>query len=142
MPAFCEKVLTLLRHRRILVVEGKQMEIPKVYSNWAREMINTFWTRPLDKGRTPPLSKAQIRQQIAFGIAQMQELDGSPADWTHCEHCEGTGIYEETSVTDKQEERTVRGLCYQCYGKGRQSAADRKRNRNYKTIRQEREMSY
>jgi len=59
------------------------------------------------------------------------ETDGSPADWTHCEHCEGTGIYEETSVTDKQEERTVRGLCYQCFGKGRQSAADRKRNRKF-----------
>lgn len=125
-----------------MVVEGKQMEIPKVYGNWAREMINTFWTKPLDKGRSPIMSKAQIRQQIVLGIARLQETDGSPADWTHCEHCEGTGIYEETSVTDKQEERTVRGLCYQCFGKGRQSAADRKRNRNYKSIRQERERAY
>ena len=52
------------------------MEIPKVYGNWAREMINTFWTKPLDKGQNPIMSKAQIRQQIVLGIARLQETDG------------------------------------------------------------------
>lgn len=121
------------------------MEIPRCYKNWAMAMIDSFWNKPLDKGQTPFMSKAQVRQQIRQGIAQMQEQDGSPSDWTHCEHCDGTGMYvkigpdkTQIGVVGQPDQIETEALCYQCYGKGRQSAADRKRNWGYRKMRDER----
>jgi hypothetical protein len=106
------------------------LRIPRAYINWAKAMIETFWNKPLDKCQRPPLSKAQIRQQILSGIERMQIEDGDPATWTPCAHCDETGMYLKEGADHEE-------LCYQCTGKGRQSEADRKRNWGYQKRRQE-----
>jgi len=106
------------------------LRIPRAYINWAKAMINTFWEKPLDKGQRPLMSKAQIREQIVFGIAQMQAADGDSATWTPCLHCDETGMYLKDGADHEE-------LCYQCTGKGRQSEADRKRNWGYQAHKRE-----
>lgn len=126
------------------------ISVPKAYKVYAQAIIDAFWTRAIEKGGAPLLSKAQIRQQIAFAVATRQAEDEDPADWTFCEHCDGEGLYfgvateTETKAADyldrvQTDGSVSRGLCYQCYGKGAQSAADRKRNAGYQRIKAERE---
>ena len=114
------------------------MQVPKCYMNWAKAMIETFWNKPLDKGQAPFMNKAQIREQIKGGLVVLQERDGSPADWTHCLHCDGTGLYikigpdtTQIGVFGQPDQIETEALCYQCNGKGRQSEADRRRNWGY-----------
>ena len=124
------------------------LRIPKAYINWAKAVINSFWTKPLDKGQSPLLSKAQIRQQILDGVARMQAEDGDSATWTPCDHCNSTGMFEsygpvksQVGVVGQPDMVWTEALCYQCKGKGRQSAADRKRNWGYQAHRTELEES-
>jgi hypothetical protein len=118
------------------------VRVPKVYRHLAEAIIDTFWTRPLEKQGRPLLSKAQIRQQIEAAVVRHQAQDGDPSTWTFCEHCEGEGLYYGVATeTEKRasdyldrvqpDGSVARGLCYQCGGKGRQSEADRKRNAGY-----------
>jgi DnaJ-class molecular chaperone len=79
-----------------------------------------------------PLNDA-ARMILRHALAQAKADDGDPTTWTHCEHCDGSGEWSDPA-TDK------RGMCFQCRGKGRQSAADRKRNWGYMRINAEEEM--
>jgi hypothetical protein len=114
------------------------MKVPHCYVNRANAIIDTFWTKTLDKGRMPQLSKAQIRQHIARMVEQCTLEDGDPATWTPCNHCEG-GIYYTRPTADEERAPDFldkvnhvgligRGMCYQCLGKGYCSPADRRRN--------------
>jgi len=117
------------------------MKVPSSYAKYAQAVIDSFWTRMIEKQGYPVLSKAQIRAIITSSISTMQAADGDPATWTACGHCDGDGWYR-TSPTDQELAQAnildkedggmiVRGLCYQCKGKGRQSEADRRRNWGY-----------
>ena len=114
------------------------LRVPKAYVNWAMAVIDTFWNKPLDKGQSPLLSKTQIRAQITAGVERMVAENGDPATWTDCPHCDATGMYEkigpdpaQIGVFGQPDMITTEALCYQCKGKGRQSAADRRRNWGY-----------
>jgi hypothetical protein len=122
------------------------MQVPKCYMNWAKAMIESFWNKPLDKGQSPFMSKAQIRQQITSGIERFVAENGDPTTWTHCKHCDGTGLYikigpdqAQVGVFGQPDMIETEALCYQCWGKGRQSEADRRRNWGYQERRKDRE---
>lgn len=109
------------------------MKIPRHYMNAANAIIDKFYTEPMVKQGRPFLSRTQVREQITNMVALKTEEDGTAySTWIECDHCEN-GIYfsDDRLAANGTVADQTRGLCYQCYGKGRQSPADVRRNAGY-----------
>jgi hypothetical protein len=52
-------------------------------------------------------------------------------DLTDCDGCNGSGIYYGRGYVENGVFKGYTNTCFRCQGKGKQNAADRKRNRNY-----------
>jgi hypothetical protein len=122
------------------------MKVPKAYLVMAKAIIESYWDKPLDKGQQPVFSKAQLRDIIQNSIDTKVAQDGDPKTWIECTHCD-EGLYyrnptpEETQRQDSKIDvatgLVAGGICYQCWGKGWQSEADRRRNWGYQARRNE-----
>lgn len=119
---------------------ASSVRIPRIYHLYAQSLIDSLWVRPLDNGKLPMFTKDQIAARIEAAVANRVEIDGPlTSAWIPCEHCDGSGEFYQapTGGTFSTGTSEVRGLCYQCYGKGQQSPADQKRNWGYQKRAQE-----
>jgi hypothetical protein len=108
------------------------IRVPKAYVKYAQTALHNLWGSFLDKMQTPPMSRDMVAEMVLASVAQMVAEDGDPSTWTDCSHCEADGWYfKNPSDTHPS------GICFQCRGKGQQSAADRRRNWGYQKRQEE-----
>lgn len=69
------------------------------------------------------------RQVLTFDLEPNRTCVVDNDRLTHCEKCNGSGVYAWGGTVNGKP--VHEGECFRCGGKGKQDAADRKRNHNY-----------